>query len=316
MTTKKKNPTASTADREIVMTRLFDAPRELVFKAWTDPKQIPQWWGPKGFTTTVREMTVKPGGLWRYIMHGPDGTDYNNRVVYNEVVSPERLDYIHGSDEEPNQFHVTVTFAEEDGKTRITSRMLFPSAEACEAVKKFGAIEGGNQTLDRLAAHLPQMEDFVITRVFDAPRELVWQAWTDPKHMSWWGPKGVTITIRKLEFRPGGLFHYCMHTPDGHDMWGKWVIREIVPPERLVFINSFSDEAGNFTHHPMSPTWPLQVLSILTLAEQGGKTLLTIRWRPEAATAEERKTFAAGHVSMQQGWSGTLDKLSEYLTKK
>jgi uncharacterized protein YndB with AHSA1/START domain len=154
----------SSADayRELVFTRVFDAPRELVFKAWTDPKHIAQWWGPKGFTTTIHDMDVRPGGVWRFIMHGPDGVDYKNRIVYLEIVEPERLVYKHDPEKgsEPVDFHVTVTFAEEDDKTKLTMHMLFPSAAAREyVVTKHRAIEGANQTLGRLAEHLPQMAE-------------------------------------------------------------------------------------------------------------------------------------------------------------
>ncbi len=167
-----------------------------------------------------------------------------------------------------------------------------------------------------MAARSTPVEDFVISRVFDAPRELVWKALTDPEHMkNWWGPKGFTVRFSRMEFRPGGTYHYCMKSPDGHDMWGKFVYREIVAPERIVFINSFSDEHGGLTRHPMSPTWPLEMLSTFTLTEQGGKTTFTIRWSPLNASAAERKTFDEGRGGMQQGWGGTLDQLKEYLAK-
>jgi len=145
------------SDREIVVTRLFDAPRERVFEAWTDPEQVAQWWGPHGFTTTVHEMDVRPGGVWRFVMHGADGTDYENKVVFVEVAKPERLVYNHGGGEEADteQFHVTVTFAEEEGKTRLALRMVFGSvAERDHMVEEYGALEGANQTLERLAEHL------------------------------------------------------------------------------------------------------------------------------------------------------------------
>ena len=97
--------------------------------------------------------------------------------------------------------------------------------------------------------------NFVISRVLDAPRELVWKCFTDPERMKqWWGPKGVKILVSKMDLRVGGTYHYGMQTPDGKAMWGKFVYREITPPERLVFINSFSDEAGSVTRHPMAPT--------------------------------------------------------------
>jgi uncharacterized protein YndB with AHSA1/START domain len=159
----------------------------------------------------------------------------------------------------------------------------------------------------------PASREFVISRVFDAPRELVFKTWTEQKHMEWWGPKGVTIHHAKMDLHPGGLFHYCMKTPDGHEMWGRWIIREVAPPERLVFVNSFSDEAAGITRHPMNPDWPREILSTITFATQDGKTLLTIRWLPLNPTEAERKTFDEGHESMKNGWTGSLNRLTEYL---
>ena len=148
---------ANESDRELVFTRVYDAPRELVFKMWTDPKHLVHWWGPKGFTTTIHEMDVRPGGVWRFVMHGPDGVDYQNRIVFLEIAKPERLVYKHDPEKgsEPVNFHVTVTFAEEAGMTTLTMRMLFPSNAAREhVVQKYGAVEGAKQTLGRLADYL------------------------------------------------------------------------------------------------------------------------------------------------------------------
>jgi len=142
-----------TSDREIAATRIFDAPRELVWKAWTDPKQIVQWWGPNGFTTTTYEMDVRPGGIWRLVMHGPDGRDYPNRITFLEVVEPERLVFRHGGgdDVEPVNHETTVTFEALGKKTKLTMRMLFVSPEARRFVaEKYGAVEGLSQTLGRL----------------------------------------------------------------------------------------------------------------------------------------------------------------------
>lgn len=158
--------------------------------------------------------------------------------------------------------------------------------------------------------------DFVISRTFDAPRELVWKAFTDPEHMkNWWGPKGFSVRAAKMDFRPGGSYHYCMRSPDGHDMWGKFVYREIVAPERIVFLNSFSDENGGLTRHPMSPTWPLEMLSTFAFTEKDSKTTLTIRWSPFNATEVESKTFDEGRQGMTVGWTGTLDQLEKYLAE-
>ena len=146
--------------REVTLSRVYDAPRELVWKAWTEPEHAAQWWGPDGFTNTIIEMAVRPGGVWRFTMHAPWGQDFPNRIVFEEVVPPERLAYAHGSDEdgaEPD-FHAIVTFKDLDGKTEVTMRSIFPSAEALEYVaREFKAIEGGRQTLARLAEYLELM---------------------------------------------------------------------------------------------------------------------------------------------------------------
>ena len=114
------------------------------------------------------------------------------------------------------------------------------------------------------------VKEFVISRVFDAPRELVFKVWTEPEHIAkWFGPKGVSIKSAKMDLRPGGSLLTCMGTPDGREMWGKWVFREIAPPEKLVYINSFSDEKGGLARHPMSPTWPLEMLRFRRTSRRG-----------------------------------------------
>lgn len=461
---EKNSPATAAADREIVMSRLFDAPREVVWDAFTDPKQVVEWWGPNGFTTTIHEMDVRPGGRWRHTMHGPDGTNYPNASVFKEVVKPERIVYGHGGGKEGGpgvSFEATWTFEAQGDKTLLTGRMVFPTAAAREfVVKEHGAIEGGKQTLARLDQYLDKApvvvertfnapanlvwnaltdfdqmkqwymrdlqsfkpvvgfeteftvrhegkefphiwkvtevvpgkkitydwrfrgnhgisfvtfelfpegektrlrlthagletfdprnnpdlarknflqgwtqlgtelqqflektnaatgEEFVISRVFDAPRELVWKALTEPARLEhWWGPKGMPTRVAKLELRPGGTFLYSMRTPDGKDWWGKWIYREVIAPEKLVTVVSFTDEKGNPTRHPLSPTWPLEVLSTATLSAQGEKTLLTIRSAAINASAEERKTFFDGFKSMEQGFNGTWDQLADYLAK-
>jgi uncharacterized protein YndB with AHSA1/START domain len=149
-------------DREIAATRVFDAPRDLVWTVWTEPGHVAQWWGPNGFTLTTHKMDVRPGGVWRFVMHGPDGRDYQNKVTYDEVVKPERLAYRHGGTGEkedrglePVSFRVSVTFTEQGGRTRVDMRMVFPSEKARDhVVKTYGAVEGLNQTLGRLEEYL------------------------------------------------------------------------------------------------------------------------------------------------------------------
>jgi uncharacterized protein YndB with AHSA1/START domain len=160
-------------------------------------------------------------------------------------------------------------------------------------------------------------QEFVITRTLDAPRALVWKAWTEADRLAqWWGPKGCTIRVAKLDLKPGGVFHYAMTFKPGHDMWGRFTYREIVAPERLVFINSFSDPEGGLTRAPFSQLdnkWPLEVLNILTLSEEGGKTTLTLRGSPINATDEERETYVSMFDSMRGGFGGTFEKLEAYL---
>lgn len=144
------------ADREIVSTRVFDASRERVWAVWTQPEHVARWWGPRGFTNTIHEMDVRPGGDWRLVMHGPDGTDYPNRMTFEEVVEPERIVYLHHAVREGELFHfrATVTFAERSGGTEVTMRMAFPSPHARDFAEEHGAAEGLEQTLERLGEHL------------------------------------------------------------------------------------------------------------------------------------------------------------------
>jgi uncharacterized protein YndB with AHSA1/START domain len=158
---------------------------------------------------------------------------------------------------------------------------------------------------------------FVISRVFDAPRDLVWKAWTETERMlKWWGPKGCSVLVANMDLRPGGRYHYCMHTPDGTEMWGKFIYREVAPPERLVFVNSFSDKDGNTTRHPFSAEWPLELLSTITFVPKGNGTEVTVTWLPINASETERKVFDAGHASMQGGWGGTFDQFAAYLANE
>lgn len=152
--------------------------------------------------------------------------------------------------------------------------------------------------------------EFVISRTFDAPRDFVFEAWTDPEHLKKWSIDRCTN-----DPRPGGVLHYAMRTPDGSLLWGKWIYREIAKPSRLEYIQSFSDEGGGIARHPLAPDWPLEVLSVVTFEENDGKSTLTVRWSPHNATEAERATFNAAHANMQQGWTGMLDQFAAYLAK-
>lgn len=152
----------NSSDREITVSRLYDAPRELVWQAMTDPRHVLHWWGPRGFTTSVEIMDVRPGGVWKHTMHGPDGSNYPNKSVFKEVVKPERIVYAHGGGRENGpgaHFVATWTFeAPEPGRTRLTIHLVFPSTKDRDfVIKEFGALEGAKQTLERLSDHLPKM---------------------------------------------------------------------------------------------------------------------------------------------------------------
>ena len=149
-----------TSDKELTISRLINAPRELVFKVWTEPEHVAKWWGPNGFTNTVHEMNVKPGGVWRLTMHGPDGRDYPNKIIFIEVVKPERLVYKHAGDDDTEDvnFHTTVTFEKQGNKTLLTMKAVFESAEELERViREYGAKEGMTQ-------HVSRLEEYVATQ--------------------------------------------------------------------------------------------------------------------------------------------------------
>jgi uncharacterized protein YndB with AHSA1/START domain len=317
MAETKRSPAESSADREIVLTRILDAPRELVWEAITSPKRVVNWWGPLGFSITIEEMDVRPGGVWKHTMHGPDGTDYPGKSVFKEVVKPERLVFTHagGKKGEPGaHFESTWTFEAQGAKTKLTLRMLFDSAAARDLnVKTYKSIEGGNQTLDRLAAYLPKISaaaatsperyELNLTRVFDASRALVFNAWTDPKHVAqWWGPGGFTNPVCEVDARPGGEMRIHMRAPDGTIYPMTAIFKEIIEPERIIFQSAALDANGK----PM-----FEVLTTVTLTAQGSKTKLTLSAKVLTMTSVAPQYLAG----MKMGWTQSLERLAEHLTK-
>ena len=159
--------------------------------------------------------------------------------------------------------------------------------------------------------------EFIFSRTLDASREVVWNAFTQPQHLQhWWGTPGSSVEIAQHELKPGGLFHYCMKFPDGRAMWARFIFREIVAPERLVWLNGFSDEHGGLTRNPWVPTFPLETLNTVSLAEQDGKTLLTITIVPFNATDEETRVFAGGINGMKMGFGASFKVLADYLAQR
>ena len=203
---------AEVKEKQIVFTRVFDAPPELVWQAWTDPKMITQWWGPAGFTTTTKVMDVRPGGTWVHTMHGPDGTDYPNKKVYIKVEKPRLLEYTHGGGQEDGKdavgFHVLVTFEPVGDKTTITMTMTMPSAEHLQhVIETYGAVEGGKQTLNSLAGFLAKSKPIVRVSGFAVSLD----GFSAGPHQSLENPLGI---------RGPELFAWFFHTRTFKQMQG------------------------------------------------------------------------------------------------
>ena len=310
------------SDREILITRVFEAPRELVYQAWTDPDVITLWWGPVGFSTTTDSMDMRPGGVWKFTMHGPDGRDYRNRITYDEVVPAERLVYRHGGDEQTVQvtFKTTVTIAVADGdpaKTKLTMRMVFPSAAERDRISRmYGAVEGGMDTISRLSAQvakgtgvqskrlviaLPTPTEILMRRVFQAPRELLWEAMSKPEHVrQWWGPRRLTITACEMDFRVGGQWRIVHQRPgDTTEQPFRGEYLEIASPEKIV--QTFVYDVEGIRDYPATET--------MTLTERDGVTTLTTHVKHLSQQARD------GHLNsgMEPGASETMDRLEEFV---
>lgn len=313
MNPKGSNPPEPVADREVLSSRLFAAPRDAMLAAFADPSRLAQWWGPKDFTNTIHEFDLKPGGRWRLTMHAPGGAAFENESVFVEVANPERVIFRHL--EPVHAFEMTMTFAEEGSQTRLTWRMLFDSAAECARVKNF-VVEGNEQNFDRLQSHLAAHakgassatadREIVITREFNASRELVWQAMTDPKHVvNWWGPRGFTTTIEEMDVRPGGVWKHTMHGPDGANYPNKSVFKEVVKPERIVYSHGGGHEEGHAPGAHFVATW--------TFVEVApGKTSVTIRMLFSTPAARD---FVVKEFGAIEGGKQTLARLSEYMAE-
>ena len=292
---------APSAAPELVIMRVFDAPRHLVFEAWTQPEQLAAWWGPQGFTTVDYAMDVRPGGAWFRRMRSPEGELFVKRGVYREVVAPERLVFTYVNEAADGTLDqetlVTVTFAEEGARTRLT---LAPHRlrDGRLARRPRGRLEQLHGALRRLpggalkgseemaatgdAAARSAAWELAISRSFDAPRGEVFQAWTDPARIvRWWGPRGFRIPSCRMDVREGGAWRVCMRSPEGTDHWVQGVFREVAEPDRLAFTWAWEDEDGKPGH---------ETVVKVDFTEQGGRTQapraaghLRVAERPRAA---------------------------------
>lgn len=311
--------TPDLASREIVVNRILRAPRDLVWQVWTDPQQVTHWWGPEGFRTTTQEFDLRPGGTWRFVMHGPDGRDYPNRVVYDEVVAPSRLVYTHAGDDpdvEPVHFQATILLDEHADGTRLTMRMVFPTAAQRERVsREYGAVEGALQTVARLAEHLagnvdavretvtialPSEKEIILRRVLAAPAALVFEAFTKPEHIrNWWGCGSLAMSECQLDFRLGGSWRFVLRTEDGEEHPFTGVFQEIVPGKRIV--QTFIYDVDGIRDFPAVET--------ITFEERDGRTILT------NTVAHGSQEARDGHLNsgMEDGAIATMDRLESYV---
>ncbi|NJN58077.1 MAG: hypothetical protein HC879_11580 [Leptolyngbyaceae cyanobacterium SL_5_9] len=314
------------SDRQIVITRVFNAPRELVFRVWTETKHIEQWFGPKGFTTRVVENDLRPGGQWLYIMISPDGKEYPSKGVFREIVPPERVvatdEFGEGIEEVldidlPQGMVTTTLFEDLKGKTRLTIQIMHETVGDRHKHEEMGVIAGWNSSLDCLeelltqvgsepngfSIMLPSDREILVTRIFNAPRKLVFDAWTQPEHVKRWfgGCTSMTMTVCEIDLRVGGSWRYVLYDSSNafeHGFSGEY--REIVSPERLVSTERYEPVPGS------------DHLNTLTLNDQDGKIILQIRIQHQSR--EQRD----GHLQsgMEVGLRESLNRLEEVVQRK
>jgi uncharacterized protein YndB with AHSA1/START domain len=305
---------------ELHITRIYNAQVKQVWDAWVDPKQVAQWWGPRGFTITTVRKDVKKGGGWLYTMHGPDGVDYPNHTKFLEVDLNQRLVYDHGGfEDKPPMFRVNVLFAEIKGQTKMDMTMIFSTAEAAIEARKFIKLASGDSTWDRLAEYLEKQnsgkEVFVINRSFDVDIKTMYEVWSQPKHiMNWTPPTGFTGKYLNADIRQGGEAFYEM-TGHGLSMFGKANYLKLNEPTQIIYTQIFADKDGQISRHPMAPNWPETMKTTVTFFEEGPhQTRITLDWEVFGeATEVEHNTFKSAKAGMTQGWTGSFDKLEEYL---
>ncbi|MEO5923799.1 MAG: SRPBCC family protein [Bryobacteraceae bacterium] len=304
------------------LTRVYNAPVQAVWDAWTDLEQVAQWWGPRGFTITTHSKDLRAGGTWVYTMHGPDGTDYPNIATYFVVKERETLEYDHGASEgKPALFRVHVGFSESNGKTTMDMTMTLATPEAAEEIEKHIKKASGYSTWDRLGEYLEEGQSgkatFVINRSFDISVERMFEMWTDPKHFpQWLPPTGMEMQILRGEIKQGSSIFWLMTGPH-MKLYGRFEYKEVRRPDRISYTQQFCDENEGVSRHPYAPTWPETMLTTVDLTPEGPEqTRLTVRMEPYGpATSEEIEAFLLARGGMTQGWTGSFDKFDEVLAK-
>lgn len=308
------------SSNEIRLTRIYSATIQEIWDAWDDPNKLTQWWGPRGFSTTTKHKNMTVGGDWLFTMHGPDGTNHPNYTKFIEVEKYKKLYYAHGTfpDKEP-LFHVRVIFEELNQKTLMKFAMILPNVETADKFRVYIKQAGGDATWDRLAEFLEQEKSkkdiFVISRSFNANCDQVFDAWTNAKKvMLWTAPTGFEGHYIHANIVTGGESFYCM-TGNGVTMYGKANYLDIQKNQSLIYTQKFVDKDGQTSRHPMAPTWPESMkTSVSFIKVDENETLVRVQWEVFGdATIEERATFNGAKAGMTQGWTGSFDKLDEFL---
>jgi len=295
------NTEGNTTDREIVISRVYDAPRELVWDALTTPEHVMNWWGPRGYTITTEKMDLRPGGEWIHVMHGPDGANYQNYSKFTEVVKPERIAYEHGGRREGGglEVHFLMSWTFEalgEKQTRLTLRQVHPTKEKRDlVVKEYGAEEGARQTMERLADCL-NPDDVIIERAFNAPIDVVWQAITEPEQMKKWYFPAIQT------FKPEVGFEVRINTEcDGKTKEHLWKVTEVVPGRKIAYNWNYTVNRGNST-----VSWELFDEGKTTRLRLVHKGLLS--FEPEKNPGFARSGFFGG-------WTHFAGRLKDYVEK-
>jgi uncharacterized protein YndB with AHSA1/START domain len=293
MSQKKES---NTTNRELSISRLINAPRELVWEAWTNPEHISQWWGPSGFTNSISKMDIQPGGEWEFIMHGPDGTDYKNKHIYVELDKPGKIIMDHVTHP---KFRMTALFEAQGNKTLVTLHSVFESAEQlAEVIKVFKADEGMTQNIQRMDEYITGLnEPFVIERLLNAPTEKVWTAISDRDAMKQW-----YFDLKEFKPTTGFEFQFTGQGTTGEDYIHLCKVTDVVPGQKLAYIWTYQGRKG---------------YSIVTfeLFPEGDKTRVRLTHEGLGSFRGNGPDFAK--ESFQKGWTeiiGTL--LKNFVEKK
>jgi uncharacterized protein YndB with AHSA1/START domain len=315
-------------EKDLIITRMFDAPRELVWRVWTEPKLAMRWWGPAGFTAPVAKIDLRAGGKYLLAMRSPDGKDYWSTGVYHEIVKPERIVCTDSfSDEKgnivpashygmtgnwPRELLVTVTFEDQKGKTKFT--LLHEGMPPGEMMDQARA--GWNGSFDKLAEVLEEekpgaprtrliaeqgKQEAVVVSIFDAPRERLFKAYTDPKDIArWWSPKRYTVVVNTMDVRPGGIWRILNRDAEGNEFWFHGVYHEVSSPSRLVYTFEFEGMPGHV------------LLGIVTFEDRDGRTKVTEKSIFESVWDRDGMLTSG----MQESTPEVMDRLAELVERK